>query len=241
MILFNPILGDIMRNGILVLLVLGIGLPCFSTVKVDFMTPKLIDFGEVREGEILNGTIQFVNTGDETVSINRVQPSCGCTLAELNRTDFAPGDTATIPFTLNTTHFAGLVRKSIHIYFKNQEIPNEQVTLQANIFTELELNPSYLYFQNITVNPDTVITQYAKIKNQSDKPVHISVAAYTNDNYKIIPEKFTVPAGETYLVRVEMVPRDERRDSITFTFETDLPTKPSLPLYVSSRIKSANP
>lgn len=229
-----------MRNGILVLLILGITLPCFSTAKIEYLTPKLIDFGDAREGEILNGTIQFVNTGDETVSINRVQPSCGCTLAELKRTDYAPGDTATIPFTLNTAHFSGVVRKTIHIYFKDQQIPNEQITLQAKIFTELELNPSYLYFQNITVNPDTVITQYAKIKNQTDKPIHIAVAAYNNDNYKIIPEKFTVPAGETYLVRVEMVPRDARRDSITFTFETDLPTKPSLPLYVASRIKPAN-
>jgi hypothetical protein len=230
-----------MRSRNVALLVLLVSLPCFSKTSVEFITPNLIDFGDIREGELLHGKIQFVNRGDEQVVVDRVQPSCGCTVADLPRNEYAPGDTATISFTWNTTHFSGMVRKTIHVYFKDSDIPNEMVSFQARVFTELDLNPSYLYFQNITVNPDTVVTQYAKFKNESEKPIHVTVSDFQSEIFKVMPEKFTIPPGETYLVRVELTPKTVGRVNTTLLFKTDLIEKPEVSLYVASNIKSVEP
>jgi hypothetical protein len=230
-----------MRHVCVLFVALLVGQPCFSKAKVEFITPKLIDFGNIREGEQIQGKIQFVNQGDDKVVVSRVQPSCGCTVADLPRSEFAPGDTATISFTWNTTHFNGVVRKTINIYFKDSDIPNEMVSFQAKIYTELEVNPSYLYFQNVKVNPDTVVTQYAKFKNQSEKPIHVTLSEFQSEFFKVIPEKFTVPPGETYLVRVELTPKTAIRTNTTLIFMTDLVEKSELSLYVSASIKSNNP
>ena len=60
-----------------------------------YLTPNLIDFGEVSEGQLLQGEIRFVNTGDEAVLVDDVKPSCGCTVTHLDTKTFAPGGNTT--------------------------------------------------------------------------------------------------------------------------------------------------
>ena len=204
----------------------------FAGPGVEYLTPTLIDFGEVSEGELLHGEIRFVNSGDEEVLVDNVRPSCGCTVTHLESKSFAPGDTAKISFTLNTSRFKGTIRKTIRIYFKDKSLGTYKFTLQAKIVTELDLSPSYVHFKNIKANPDTVITQFAKFANHSDRPIEVKVKPYNNDLIQIKPETFKIPAGETYLVRVELTPKQAKRANTTVVFETDFEKKPSCVLYV---------
>lgn len=199
---------------------------------VMYLTPDLIDFGEVSEGDLLRGEIRFVNSGDEELLVDNVRPSCGCTVTHLESKSFAPGDTARIPFTLNTSRFKGTIRKNIRVYFKDKSVGTKKFVIQSKIISELDLSPSYVHFKNIKANPDTVITQFAKFANNSDAPIEIKVKEYNNDLIQIKPEKFKIPAGETYLVRVELRPEKPKRANTTISFETDFEKKPSCILYV---------
>ncbi|NQT27539.1 DUF1573 domain-containing protein [candidate division KSB1 bacterium] len=221
---------------LLMLLVLPITL-VIGSPSVEYLTPTLIDFGEVSEGELLHGEIRFVNSGDEEVVVDNVRPSCGCTVTHLETKSFAPGDTAKIPFTLNTSRFKGTIRKTIRVYFKDKNLTAEIFTIQAKIITELDLSPSYIHFKDVKANPDTVITQFAKFANNSDVPIKIKIKEYNNDLIRIKPEKFEVPAGETYLVRVELMPKQAKRANTTVIFDTDFEKKPSCILYVYHFIK----
>ncbi|HDQ46290.1 MAG TPA: DUF1573 domain-containing protein [bacterium] len=226
-----------MRNRLVILYILMIGLPCFSRARVEFLTPKRIDFGDVQENEQLRGEILFVNRGDEEVTVHRIQATCGCTVTELSRNTYAPGDTASIPFILNTTGFRGVIRKNIIVHFKTPGIPNENVTLQARIQTALEMVPSYINFPHITVNPDTVLTQYVKFGSQLEKPIRITLNRPQGGTFRVIPETFTIPPEETFLVRIELVPGESGRQTETLTFDTDLEEKPRLFLSVSSAVR----
>lgn len=75
------------------------------------------DFGTFREAEgKKTGCVRFVNKGKEPTVINRVKPTCGCTVAEYTEGEIAPGDTATVSFTYNPAGRPGRFLKHIKVY-----------------------------------------------------------------------------------------------------------------------------
>ncbi len=54
------------------------------------------DFGEVMEGEKVNHSYEFTNTGSEPLIISNAKGSCGCTVPNWPRNPIAPGETASI-------------------------------------------------------------------------------------------------------------------------------------------------
>lgn len=61
------------------------------------------------------GRVRLVNRGSEPTIINYVKPTCGCTVAEYNDEEIAPGDTAVIKFSYNPTGRPGRFNKSIKV------------------------------------------------------------------------------------------------------------------------------
>lgn len=61
------------------------------------------EFGSIRSGDVkaISHTFVFRNSGEETLVISKVKPSCGCTSAIASATQVAPGATATLTATLN--------------------------------------------------------------------------------------------------------------------------------------------
>src|SRR5947208_12891161 len=54
--------------------------PAAGTPHIQFATP-VADFGKAKAGEPIKYTYYFTNTGDATLEVTHVQPSCGCTTA----------------------------------------------------------------------------------------------------------------------------------------------------------------
>jgi hypothetical protein len=49
------------------------------------------DLGTIQEGQKLEVSFRFKNVGNKPLVIQRVQPSCGCTIAETPKEPIAPG------------------------------------------------------------------------------------------------------------------------------------------------------
>ncbi|MBV9130609.1 MAG: DUF1573 domain-containing protein, partial [Verrucomicrobia bacterium] len=56
---------------------------------------------------------KFTNTGAETVKIQNVRTSCGCTTAALNKSDYAPGESGEIEAKFTFSGRTGRQEKSI--------------------------------------------------------------------------------------------------------------------------------
>ncbi|MEO6914533.1 MAG: DUF1573 domain-containing protein, partial [Chitinophagaceae bacterium] len=52
---------------------------------------KTIDYGKIPEGQKLDLVYHFTNTGEKPLVIEKVEPGCGCTLAETPKEPIAPG------------------------------------------------------------------------------------------------------------------------------------------------------
>lgn len=68
-------------------------------------------FGQVAEGEVVRHDFTFTNTGSAPVRITSYQAACGCTVPTPPEGPIAPGETVTIPATLNTKGKSGPVEQ----------------------------------------------------------------------------------------------------------------------------------
>jgi len=76
----------------------------------------LFEFGTVLEGEIINTVYRFENTGKVPLILTRVEPSCGCTIAnDWPREPIKPGDEGSINITFDTNQRIGIQNKSITV------------------------------------------------------------------------------------------------------------------------------
>ena len=84
-----------------------------TTIEFDEMT---FDFGSVVDGEMVNKTFTFTNTGDHNLSLLDVKGSCGCTVPEnWPKEPIRPGGTGQIDVTFNSKNRVGKVRKTVRV------------------------------------------------------------------------------------------------------------------------------
>lgn len=87
-----------------------------STLPVISFQDTLFQFGIVAEGEIIQTTFQFTNTGASPLVLTRLEPSCGCTAAkDWPRDPIAPGEGGSITISFDTNRRAGSQKKSISV------------------------------------------------------------------------------------------------------------------------------
>ena len=73
------------------------------------------NFGKIPEGQKLEVSFRFKNTGATPLVIARVQPSCGCTVAEQPQEPIAPGGEGKITAVFNSQGHAGINQKTLHV------------------------------------------------------------------------------------------------------------------------------
>ncbi len=79
-------------------------------------TDTVFNFGTITEGEKVEYTYKFVNSGDAELVISRVETSCGCTaLKSWPREPISPGDGGVIEVVFNSDQKTGKQNKSIKV------------------------------------------------------------------------------------------------------------------------------
>ncbi|MGB5980354.1 MAG: DUF1573 domain-containing protein [Cyclobacteriaceae bacterium] len=80
------------------------------------------DFGTINEGDVVEHTFAFTNTGEKPLIISNASASCGCTVPEWPKQPIPPGKTGEIKARFNSTGKP------------NQQ--NKTITITANTFPE---------------------------------------------------------------------------------------------------------
>ncbi len=83
----------------------------FTTIQWLDSTNK--DFGKIAAGQKLEVSFRFKNSGAKPLIIARVQPSCGCTVAEQPTAAVAPGNEGTIKAVFDSEHHEGVNHKTL--------------------------------------------------------------------------------------------------------------------------------
>lgn len=98
---------------------------CFSqTGKADFKFEKKVHkFDKVDEGEIIQFSYTFINSGSEPLIITDIKVACSCTTFEFPKKPVAPGETAQISVKFDTGKKIGYQDRTLEIYSNAKKSP----------------------------------------------------------------------------------------------------------------------
>lgn len=104
------------------LLALSIGSVSAQTKlsEVSRFAPQSIQLGTLKQGVPATATFTVTNTSSRALTIEKVIPACGCTLADYTKSPIPPGKTGTITATYNAAA-VGTFSKSVNVKFAGIE------------------------------------------------------------------------------------------------------------------------
>lgn len=94
-----------------------------------FVAEESMDLGRVESGEILKKSATIGNKGTGDLVIDKIEPSCGCTVANLTSWKLLPGESAVLEFMVDTHGKIGSIVKQVSVYSNDPVEPLKVITL----------------------------------------------------------------------------------------------------------------
>ncbi len=202
--------------------------------KLELLTPSILNLGTVQSDTIATGVIKFSNAGEKTLKIKKVQTSCGCTLAELKKKIYNPGETGELNVQFNTRGYSGVVRKNIIIYLEEGQPSSTRVIVQVRVVPKIEVEPRFIDFQKIRFS-ESPIRRTFLVRNNMKKPLVVQKLKLNNAYVKVTPEHFKLAPGESQVMDVSYKPHKVGRDDsmITLLIESPSHLQTRIPIFVN--------
>lgn len=107
-----------------------------ANAPVATFSEKSFDFGEMNQGDKKEHTFNLSNNGKSELIIRNVRSSCGCTAVAPSKKVIAPGESAPIKVTFNSTGKRGRQSKSVTVITNDPKTPTTTLRISSNIVTE---------------------------------------------------------------------------------------------------------
>jgi hypothetical protein len=91
------------------------------------------DFGTIPEGQKLEVAYRFLNSGTKPLIIARVQPSCGCTVAEQPEEPVLPGKEGVIKASFNSEGRIGINHKKIYVIANTRGTESNEIQFSVTV------------------------------------------------------------------------------------------------------------
>ena len=90
------------------------------------------NFGDITQGDVVEHTFKYENTGSQPLILSNVLVTCGCTAINWPRDPVAPGKSAEITVRFDSKGKNGAQNKIITVV-SNAVNPREKVSIKANV------------------------------------------------------------------------------------------------------------
>jgi len=102
------------------------------------------NFGQVGPGTRNVCEFKFTNAGNALLKIKKIQSTCGCTVANLSKKEYAPGEGGTITATYSTGRMPGAQSKHLHVLSNDKASPKVTLTVKAEVVLKVTHKPEKL-------------------------------------------------------------------------------------------------
>lgn len=93
---------------------------------------SVYDFGKTTEGEIVEFSYRFKNTGDKPLVVTEAHASCGCTIPEKPERPILPGEIGYIKVKFNSDNRPGEAHKTVTVN-SNANPPFPELLLKGTV------------------------------------------------------------------------------------------------------------
>jgi hypothetical protein len=207
--------------------------PAFSLIAPTY------NFGTIEEGTIINHTFEYTNSGTDTLVVNGVKPTCGCTIAQDYDKEVKPGRTGKVSLSLNSSGFDGYIAKSIIVKTNVPGNPDAILTLEGTVRESVNVSPKKLSFGTIERNRTAPLEGKISIANRLPGPMKITDVIKASDkitipnvtlsNENVETKLETVKAGFMYSLAITVKPPFKHGEVMgTIIIKTDSKVLPEI-------------
>ncbi len=217
--------------GFMALLAL-IPLHLFSQPRI-FVEKKQIDLGVVYNGSTATADVTIKNTGNESLRINSIRTSCGCTKVREPKDLLKPGESDLLQIGFDATGFRGPIVKYVSIDTNDPQNPSYSLTISAEVKEEVvaKTNSSVMWLGNLSTGKRT--KHSLTFKNISNRSINITSASTNSNSISVQLNKKKLAPRDSISVNVTIVPQQEGYFSGEFILHTDSPNQTRIPMRIS--------
>jgi hypothetical protein len=103
--------------------------------------PYTWDFGQVKQGEVLEHEFSFKNQTSKILNIKSVNTSCGCTVSQVKKNTLQPGESTSLGVKFNTTGYSGLTQQFVYVNTDNLDNPIIRFIIKAQVEAKAKSKP----------------------------------------------------------------------------------------------------
>lgn len=173
-------------------LIFSVHVPAKGSIK--FKATSL-SFGEIDSGQVADLQFEFTNIGDSPLIIQRVHSTCGCTVSQLKKKEYLPGESGVIPVRFFSRGYQGRVIKSLSVTSNDSE--NAQIRLQitgvvkVTDFADIEVLPREILLGKLPLGK--AVRRKVTIKNPGNLELRIAQVSHSPDLYLVFPQSLLAP------------------------------------------------
>jgi hypothetical protein len=105
------------------------------------LEPAFLDLGVLEHYQQETRNVVISNIGDDVLRIDRIESTCGCTVAELENDVLEPGEQTTLTVTFDSQKFEGPQAKSIVIFSNDPASPELEYEILADVHVPVLVDP----------------------------------------------------------------------------------------------------
>jgi hypothetical protein len=212
-----------------------------GTPKIKFKETAW-NFGKIKQGEVATHEFVFANEGDDTLTIEKVSTTCGCTAALVSDRSIPPGKSGKIEVKFDSRGYSGQITKVVTVQSNDPKDPQRPLEIKAEIevppSAKIEIDP-YNYDAGLMVEGDELLADL-KIMNRGELELRVEFnhrsAAYEIAG-KPAPVPLKIAAGKDAGVLIR-IPTQNRTGAVReyVLIKSNDPMRSTLSLYISGYI-----
>lgn len=195
------------------------------------------NFGNVPKTGIVSHTYLIKNIGQDTLTIVKVRPTCGCTTTPLSQQKLAPNHTTEMKvfFDPRKIPVVGESTKKLQVISDDSTNPIAEVQFIAKIGTSsslVKLTPTEIDFDTVVLGTEEV--RSFKVENVSGEKLSMQVIEGPRENVDVDIGSKTLMPGESIQIVLKLkkeVNPGNINSSLTLDFEGTKISRVSIPIF----------
>lgn len=180
----------------------------------------IVPSGPASEQQRVRTKLALKNTGDVTLLIRDIRPSCGCVTAPLDRDSIAPNEEVFIDVAMTFPVANGPLTKTLTIHTNEPADSLHVVVLKAELVRPIQLSSSFVPFNKgivgDAVEGELTITSFAPVD------VEVTVAMLTKGVVTTSQNPLLLTKGKPETIRLQYLPVVVGSYRVDFELRTSL-------------------
>lgn len=175
--------------------VILISLPARAQLKVAGGNEK--SFGNIYQtGALVHKSFTIENVGQDTITISKINTSCGCTAALISDSILAPGQKSEVKVQFNPTGYIGEVTKYVYVLNSYPKSRLLTVKMTGHVRYALQPTPNWILFSNAKAGQrDSASVTLSNTSNETIRITKVElpskVLTYRLHKWVLKPGEFT--------------------------------------------------